>query len=153
MSAVPEGFRIYHYRLYDPVTGIVLPKGGLTVACVMVEGNMYEIGVSACSPVDQFCRKTGREIALERSTFHPSDVPDDMARALFHGVFPSKKWMYEYLLSEWMRRSETRGIGHQVPWCDDTLSIGLAVDWFTRAFNLCRAGKADLGFIRFRYGM
>lgn len=41
------------------------PKGGLTLACKL-ENQKIKVGIAVCSEKDAYCKRTGRDKALER---------------------------------------------------------------------------------------
>ena len=49
------------------VHSTVLPRGGITTVDIFHGNQLIGHGVAACSLQDGFCRKTGRELALERA--------------------------------------------------------------------------------------
>jgi hypothetical protein len=63
--------RFRHFRIWDeesPGFNHVRPKGGVTLAIYSSEGETLwaQVGVSICSPSDNFCKKTGRDLAFDR---------------------------------------------------------------------------------------
>lgn len=60
--------RYFHLRRVDS------NNGGITVA-MLKQKLGYHVGVACCSHKDNFCKKTGRMLALNRAeTFVPSDT-------------------------------------------------------------------------------
>lgn len=60
-----------HLRWFDKKTGNLLPKGGVTATYSLVYDNsttsvFANIAVAKCQDVDVFCKRLGREKALER---------------------------------------------------------------------------------------
>ena len=75
--------KYYHFRFATP-KGEWDSKGGVTV-CLRLNTDFqppvpWSAGVAVCSRKDQFCRKTGREIAYRRSLgLCPTDDPLSLA--------------------------------------------------------------------------
>lgn len=64
-----ELFDISYNRYVNNETNEVNPKGGQTVCSMKIDGEEY-IGLAFCSKMDNFCKKTGRKIALLRAFTH-----------------------------------------------------------------------------------
>ncbi len=99
-----------HYRLTDK--DAILPQGGATVYYVKQEADrtdeedIYNIGVSFCSLVDNFKKSTGRSIAEGRFVHnHETIVAEDRdtlnkallsyVREKFHWIQIRKQRMYD----------------------------------------------------------
>ncbi len=63
-----ELFDISYNRYVDKDSN-VNPKGGQTVCSMKIDGNEY-IGLAFCSKKDNFCKKSGRKIAMLRAFTH-----------------------------------------------------------------------------------
>lgn len=57
--------RFLHIRKFHNVDDTLLGKGGTTVA-YEVDDDTIRFAIAKCSPRDNYCRKTGRVIALGR---------------------------------------------------------------------------------------
>lgn len=70
-----------HIRLYDD-EGNLKAKGGRTIA-IELDGDNYKVGIAECSKRDQYCKKTGREIAASRinSSLLPRQTIEDVLLA------------------------------------------------------------------------
>lgn len=56
--------RTTHYFIYP--RDKAGKRTGQTICILLHEGKMFH-GISTCSEEDQFCKKTGREVALQRA--------------------------------------------------------------------------------------
>lgn len=65
-----SNFRFLHIRRYIPTTDFysnhIQTKGGKTICYRELDDGTIEYTVARCSARDNFCRKTGRSIALGR---------------------------------------------------------------------------------------
>jgi hypothetical protein len=61
-----ELFDISYNRYVNIETDEVSPKGGQTVCAMKIDGLEY-IGLAFCSRKDNFCKKSGRKIAMLRA--------------------------------------------------------------------------------------
>ena len=43
------------------------PRGGITIATITLPSGETFAGVARCNPIDSFCYRTGRELALDRA--------------------------------------------------------------------------------------
>jgi hypothetical protein len=66
--------QFFHFRLRDE-HGNVLPRGGATVLYLPFE-NMAYVGISICSPFDNFSKSRGRKIARERALYAQNNLLD-----------------------------------------------------------------------------
>jgi hypothetical protein len=64
-----ELFDISYNRYVDKKTDVVSAKGGQTVCAMKIDGNEY-IGLAFCSKQDNFCKESGRKIAVLRAFTH-----------------------------------------------------------------------------------
>lgn len=72
---VPDGLhvRYEHKRMVDNVNfkKVIQPRGGVTIAFVEDEHNEPKaVGAARCSNQDQYNKKVGRKIALERALYN-----------------------------------------------------------------------------------
>jgi hypothetical protein len=51
---------------YDNQETYILPRGGATNAVLQKDGRVYD-GVAICSDKDNYCKDTGRKVALARA--------------------------------------------------------------------------------------
>lgn len=59
---------IHHFDIY-------YPKDGGFTSIYYLKDNKFFVGVSFCSRGDMFCKKTGRELAIDRLINNPIIVP------------------------------------------------------------------------------
>lgn len=70
---------LVHIRLYDE-DGELLPQGGATYAYLLklVDGQLIaDVGIAVCSDLDNFNKRIGASIAVERLARHLTESPDD----------------------------------------------------------------------------
>lgn len=70
---------LVHIRLYDE-EGELLPQGGATYAYLLkiVDGQLIaDVGIAVCSDLDNFNKRIGAMIAVERLARHLTESPDD----------------------------------------------------------------------------
>ncbi len=58
---------IHNRRMQSDFTDyIILPRGGMTNAVIQKDGKIYA-GAARCSDKDNYCKSTGRKVALARA--------------------------------------------------------------------------------------
>ena len=67
--------------------------GGYTLAYILEDG-FIRYGTAFCSPRDQYCRRTGRELAEERLATNPTSIPASVA------VDQALKWIHANSISD-----------------------------------------------------
>ena len=65
----------FHFRLFKDEE--LNARGGATVCAKITDHKTIDFGIAVCSPSDNFCRKTGRELAEFR-------VEEDNKRSYLH---------------------------------------------------------------------
>jgi len=93
-----------HIRLYDD-KGNLKATGGRTIA-IEQDGINYKVGIAECSKRDQYCKKTGREIAASRinSSRLPRQIIEDvlLAKAYYS---PLSRQVYQDMVTKtWLPR-------------------------------------------------
>ncbi len=58
--------RMEYEQMPDGMKPILLPRGGATNAIIQKDGKSF-YGVAVCSDKDNYCRSTGRKVALARA--------------------------------------------------------------------------------------
>lgn len=69
-ESIQEGYDEVTERYYYLKFGEILngrPSGGVATICLLQVGEVTHRGIAFCSPLDQFARKVGRNIALGRA--------------------------------------------------------------------------------------
>lgn len=61
---VVEGLQIQHGRIGE--SNILSARGGCTIVRIVIKGKRF-VGSADCSKSDNFCKKTGRELAFKRA--------------------------------------------------------------------------------------
>jgi hypothetical protein len=96
------GRSFLHVRRFDEAKGEIVSRGGVTL--LVVENPSYageHIAIAAvCSPLDNYCRRTGREVALIALKHFTSTQKTRAPVRLFY-TKPSRADLFGFAIEAW----------------------------------------------------
>lgn len=79
----PDGGYLWRYRRNGKgmALGYAGERGGETTCEILDDGKFLSIGIATCSMSDNFCYKTGRDLALKRAL---EKLPEELRKEVLH---------------------------------------------------------------------